>query len=338
MGTRFYDELSSQLTWRAQLSQRQRKALQHTEPHPLDDVAASDNMVLAVLSDERCKRILFDSRQAATFDALHGAPPDHWQERLHPPFEWFYLELTEPILVGEQEPGREDPLRAILFRTEAAKAPIAGSDKALQFSNVVFWFKNYDDNTLTDRGFLMHLATGMVATRRLSVLNPVSDPSQMPENMPPNQWFFAGADLGMEARYKGWYERSIMDYSALLSWMFVYMMAKGIKVVPEPVSRQQRRLYARKKVPAPWHIVRVEPRLQQGIQREEPAYHHSFRYDVMGHLRFGRHKLGDGDYRETIEWVRDHQRGLANDLYVPKTSKFEGGKVEHPAMGRYFTP
>ncbi len=26
-----------------------------------------------------------------------------------------------------------------------------------------------------------------------------------------------------------------------------------------------------------------------------------------------------GSYSETVEWVRPHQRGLANAIYVPKT-------------------
>lgn len=332
--TRFYDELNRELEARSLLTERQQKVLERFSTG--DRTQDATNAFLAILNDERCKRILFDSRQAATFDALEDGPPENWQSKLHPPFQWFFLELTEPILVGEQEPGREDPLRAILFRNDTVTAKLIGSDSTLHLANVIFFFRNYEDNTLTDRGFSFHLPTGFAATRISGVLVTKSDPSQVPEDVSPQQYFFAGTSLGIEHRYIGWYERAIMDYSSLLSWTFVYMMAKGISVVEEQVSRQQRRLYARKKVPTPWHIVRVEPRIQTGVVREEPQYHHSFRYDVMGHLRFGKHKLGSGEYRETIEWVRDHQRGLANELYIPKTSKFEGGKVEHPAMRRYF--
>jgi len=37
-------------------------------------------------------------------------------------------------------------------------------------------------------------------------------------------------------------------------------------------------------------------------------------------------------------WVRPHQRGLANDIYVPKTSMFKAGKEVDPVMNSYFPP
>ena len=63
---------------------------------------------------------------------------------------------------------------------------------------------------------------------------------------------------------------------------------------------------------------------------------HSYRYDVMGHIRFGRHKLGDGTYRHTFEFVRPHQRGLKNSIYIPKTYNVRAGKVSHPMMKDYW--
>ena len=44
---------------------------------------------------------------------------------------------------------------------------------------------------------------------------------------------------------------------------------------------------------------------------------HSIRYDVRGHFR----KLTTGK----TTWVRPHQRGVHNELYVPKTYKVEKG-------------
>ena len=52
----------------------------------------------------------------------------------------------------------------------------------------------------------------------------------------------------------------------------------------------------------------------------------------MGFLRRGRHRLRDGTYRETIEWVRPHQRGLRHTRYVPKTSRFDAGKIPDERM------
>ena len=62
-----------------------------------------------------CRRILFDARQAALFDELAEAPPENIQRRVHAPFDCFYLEFTEPVLLAAQEPGQQDYAHAILY-------------------------------------------------------------------------------------------------------------------------------------------------------------------------------------------------------------------------------
>jgi hypothetical protein len=57
---------------------------------------------------------------------------------------------------------------------------------------------------------------------------------------------------------------------------------------------------------------------------------------VIGHLRFGRHPRGDGTYAETIEFVRAHQRGLNNELYIPSVHKVDSGKIISDQMKRYW--
>lgn len=334
--TRYFDQLIKEFNLRANAPSRIQRLL-IADRTSLEESRRNNAMFLSILNDQRCKRILFDSRQAATFDQLGEGPPVSWQAKLHTPFDWFYLELTEGIRVGEQEPGRDDILKALLVRTNIVKAQSLPSDALSLFSNVTFLLQAGNEETVVDRSFLFELTEGLAMTRAASTQQTTIDPSQLPESIAPDAYITVGDKLDIEHRYLGWWERTILDYSSLLSWMLVYMMAKGIRVVEEPISRQQRRLYARKGLPSPWHIVVVEPRISSHRAAEDDSsYHHGYRYDVMGHLRFGKHKLRDGDYRETIEWVRDHQRGLANDLYIPKTSKFEEGKVTHPAMGRYF--
>ena len=70
----------------------------------------------------------------------------------------------------------------------------------------------------------------------------------------------------------------------------------------------------RKGLPNPWHIVTVQPRTVGGNggangRGTGHRYRYRYRYDVMGFPRRGRHRLKDGTYRETVEWVRPHQRG-----------------------------
>ena len=115
-------------------------------------------------------------------------------------------------------------------------------------------------------------------------------------------------------------------------------MAKGVEIIAAPLTRQQRRFNERHGIPNPWHVVRLDPRLSsKGSPEGEPQYRHQYRYDVIGHLRFNRHHTREG-IKHTIEWVMPHQRGLANQLYVPKTYRVEKGRIPAPEMREYFIP
>ena len=107
--------------------------------------------------------------------------------------------------------------------------------------------------------------------------------------------------------------------------LLAYMTAKGIEIVEHPTSRNTRRLLERKALPNPWHVIKVEPKFvvdEYGEEREETNRRHSYRYDVAGHIRFGRHRLRDGSHRSTREWIRPHQRGLANSNYIPASRRY----------------
>ena len=114
-------------------------------------------------------------------------------------------------------------------------------------------------------------------------------------------------------------------------------MAKSVVLQEEWVSRPQRRWMERHDIiPRPWHIVKLDPKIISHKTNEEVPYHHQYRYDVIGHLRFNKHRIKEG-YRSVIEWVPDHQRGLANELYIPKTYKIESGrKIATKQMQEYF--
>ena len=103
-----------------------------------------------------------------------------------------------------------------------------------------------------------------------------------------------------------------------------YMTARGIRIVEEPLKRNVRRHLKRKHLANPYHIITTDATSPRYPQSAEPATgsSHSIRYDVIGHIRFGRHLLSDGTHRVTREWVRPHQRGLRNLRYVPATRKF----------------
>ena len=121
-----------------------------------------------------------------------------------------------------------------------------------------------------------------------------------------------------------------------------YMTAKGIEIVEKHQPRAQRRLLAKKKLPNPWHQIRVSPTIRRNADGEDivpgPGGEHGYRYDVAGHLRYGRHRLADGSYRLTTEWVRAHQRGLKHELYIPAVRNYKGTGDVDAALRELQTP
>jgi hypothetical protein len=92
----------------------------------------------------------------------------------------------------------------------------------------------------------------------------------------------------------------------------VYLEKQG--EVPEAVNRKREN--KGKSRLEPYYVCRIK-----GVQHDSHATgtgaKHGVRYDVRGHFR----RLDTG---KTI-WVRPHQRGLQNELYMPKVYKVEKG-------------
>lgn len=94
----------------------------------------------------------------------------------------------------------------------------------------------------------------------------------------------------------------------------IYLHKEG--EVPAKVNRKREQ--QGKKILEPYYVCRI-----RGVQYDsngEPTgqgTHHGFRYDVRGHFR----RLDSGK----TTWVRPHQRGLQNELYIPKTYVVEKG-------------
>lgn len=149
------------------------------------------------------------------------------------------------------------------------------------------------------------------------------------------QTCFIAGDFA-EGRNVGWWERQAMAATSFVQWCLSYMMAKSIIIEVRDISRQQKRWLSRhnKPWPKPWHVVMVDPKYVRTIEDsgDEASYRHRYRYDVMGHLRVGRHRVGtkkeDGtySYRQILEWVPPHQRGLANEIYIPATRVVKEGR------------
>ena len=283
------------------------------------------------------KRILFDSRQAVLMAQAGENLPEHIQGRLRTPFDILYLEFTQPIWldIGLYE-KRVKSLRAMLVvpYQQPADTPMGHP------LHVTAWITE-DHENISTISFLHNLATGHshcpagTIREAAGALNHV--PPQVPGHLDDDQTLRIGPD---EGRTLGSVEEMIWQTGQLLNWTCAYMMAKSIRIVEERPSRQVRRNLARRGIPNPWHVVRVDPRITgpEPPPDIETGQGPGIRFDVIGHLRFGRHRLRDGSHRASIEWVRPHQRGLANQLYIPKTSRFQQGRPISPRMAEYWGP
>ena len=293
---------------------------------------------LEMLESTDTKRILFDSLQATLFRDLAMRPPENIQRNLRTPFETFYIEPTSPIWmdIGMAE-KRFISLRGMLVNPHT-EGPSPDEHMEQPFY-VTAWLT---DNVygVSTASFVYDLSNGRsyapAEALRYEDPDDATIGSTIPDHIPDDQLLPLGPDE--DRGPMGSVEEIMWQTAQLLSWICCYTMAKSIKIVQEPLSRQRRNLLARRGIPNPWHVVRVDPRI---TEREtpldiEPGDGPRIRFDVIGHLRFGQHRRRDGTYSETIEWVRPHQHGLANELYVPKISRISGDRQIHPKMEQYW--
>ena len=266
-----------------------------------DEPNSQSVFLLGHLSSEQTKRILFDSSQASLFANLNDGPPIE----VRAVFDRFYIEFTDG-LIGTSPDGENEEVQGILVVTDA---PTPGnlprwtvsvwSQYGAKQDRRVFWYKPQDGS----------------AWLRTSTLR--REGSELDGDGPD---LARAGDSRVISSYERWYEQM----AGLTSWMSVYMVAKGIKVEAQTLPRQQRRALERANTPLPhpWHIVKLDPGIERLPEDGKPTgagSPHGFRYDVIGHLRFGRYRRGDGTYVEHVTWVPPHQRGLRHTLYIPKT-------------------
>jgi hypothetical protein len=329
------------------------------------------NIVISEIEKNDTHRILFDSRQATVFEKMESPIPETHQSKLNMPFSSFFLEFTEPVVLGNPEPG---------YDREFARAVLVMKDNVTDFILLTFFLENpkwFESESLsiyegkyaefphiasaapvTWRSFRYSLETGL-AYSTIESLQSGTEPSVFPEEMIEKireGWFFKFLNDGYpddnftmvpcgilpeeEGRHVGWFEREAIGHAGFLGYCLSYMMSKSVSIDEIPISRQQKRYNDRKGITVkPWHQVNLDPRFYRTVEEPDGSRinSHNVRYDVIGHLRFGNHKLKNGEYRETIEWVNPHQRGLKNDIYVPKVHRIKGNRqIDTDRMDEYF--
>ena len=264
------------------------------------------------------------------FAELGERPPQDVQAGLRPPFDQFFLELDEPIVLGGAGP-EDDPDSP----TNVCRGFLLLRHPDRDLTQVAMYFTSGDWSGETGSGhfdsriFILDLESGLpMAYAKTLRETGLRDESLLADDVPDDTLVLISDRKDWSAL--GW-PSNLLVYAGLADWILTYMMARGIRIVEDPLPRQQRRALARKGLPNPWHIVTVQPRTVGGnTGTVGQRTGHRYRYDVMGFPRRGRHRLKDGTYRETVEWVRPHQRGIKNQNYIPRVSRFEAGMTPGP--------
>lgn len=308
---------------RAHLSRRDPKAQALSAP-PL-------RMIRDRLDDPRVKRLIVDSRQMAVLAASEQMPV---LEELRLPFDHMYIEFTDPVHITELEPGYGDDRGTVailiwLLREGALDEFPALAENGHPMVAVHAFVEGVNDGDWADRTLGVNLYNGKgLATLGNCLAEP--EPSQFSDDFIDNNSDLALFEARTEGLGIGWWERQIATYGEFVTYLLMYMGSQSVHIVEVPLNRQQQRAMDRQSAkarpdhqPKAWHMVMVKPK-RGAAETTGTGRSHSYRYDVIGHLKLGRHHLKDGSIREKVEWVRPHQRGLKNELYIPGTYGYEG--------------
>jgi hypothetical protein len=311
-------------------------------------------MILSMLTDPNCKRMLLDARQLAVFAETDDMEAE-MQKLLHLPFDHFWLEATTPVDMNLEHiieyPHNGPPSDGITFTrflgllAQKHKFTVNPDDVFGGFVTILCFFDD-DQGYATNIGFHFNPVTGEVLSSTEAICagpHPsVLDPRQplIHNRLDNTYWVLCGELADQPGRVIGMYEDTLLKLGALVSWVLAYLMSKGLRITEVLPTRAERRRAQREgEIPQPWHLVELDPRMisyANGDGAPIGGREHGFRYDVIGHLRFARHKLGNGSYRSSVEWVRPHQRGLKFTHYVPKTYNVKAGRVTSPEMDAYW--
>jgi len=304
-------------------------------------------MFLREFDNPECKRFIFDARQAKIFDDI-GKFSEEKKDKVHAPFLFFYMEFTEPVLFNTQEPGSKDFCRGLIYheaQMDATEALDEKETREIKVSRLTF-FSESDKGEKVDRtwsitpegyplaGVPPHWMSVKEQKRGRdeSSFHPI-DSEALPD------WakkYDILLDMRKLLKFR-WWEENCIAYTELFYWVCAFCMAKSVQIVPVPMIRQERRALERQgKVPNPWHIVKVEPKIKSAIQSAGGGSSPAYQFDVIGHLRFNKHRRRDGTFIDSIEWVDSHRRGLKNELYIPKTYQVKAGAKPSELMKKYW--
>lgn len=223
------------------------------------------------------------------------------------PFEDTLLQFSEPITLTTAE-GSVEIVAMLLIKMAATQEEVEKSREAYDRDNAKIGISDAHRHSLlnweTDNTITIN---SVIAVRKdLEFFRVVwaSQNSQI-QTVEPDGAIINGSDMQYVVRSVA------VACIGYINCENVYLEKEG--EVPEKVNRKRER--EGKKILEPYYVCHIRGvkynSAGEEVEKDASGRHVSFRFDVRGHFR--RYESGK------TTWVRPHQRGLQNELYVPKT-------------------
>lgn len=271
---------------------------------PSDLYGRANDMAMLVDIVENSKTIVFNNIQAEIFTHVNQEYFGALDFRL--PFQKVFLQFSEPIVIDYKLRSHDDIDRGKLIavaldQTTLKKEQVEEDKKKAEINHAKYGlgpakFYNFDfdgnDEIVLNRAIFLYEDWGI---DRIA-------------------WQSSGTDENFveldQARFDAisLWKNVVIACIGYINCENIYLQIEG--QVPDKVNAKRERKGKSKL--EPYYVCRI-----RGVQYNSDGSEkgtgskQSIRYDVRGHFR--RYESGK------TTWVRAHQRGLTNELYVPKT-------------------
>lgn len=260
------------------------------------------NMAVASQISQSAKTIVFSGEQANVFKILSKSYADGLDYKL--PFPDILVQFDTPVsievpMMGESHP---DMLVGMLIRQEYV--PI---ESVWEAQRIV---AEYDKAPSFVREFLPHMAVGDshhgIGNHVITIYSDHNIGGVRWINESSSEFVSDPSLIELSARHLRQIKNLAISCVGYINCENVYLHEEG-KVADKVNRKREAKGKSRLE---PYYTCRIRGVNYDSVATGTGAAH-SIRYDVRGHFR----KLTTGK----TTWVRPHQRGVTNELYVPKT-------------------
>lgn len=253
---------------------------------------------LLVMLDQlgMAKTLLFPTSQAEVFLSVSQEYTEQLDYKL--PFPVVFVQFSEPMAVNVPYRGEYKPdqiLFMVISQFELSENDV--NEQHRQSMNTPFSLLKVSPRL---KPGILNGITAIYSDMNILSFSWMADS---------HDEFVSGSLYGVD-EYQHMLKRLAISIIGYINCENVYLEKQG--EVDDAINRKREK--KGKSRLEPYYICRIKGVQYDGHATGEGSKH-SIRYDVRGHFR----RMTNG---KTI-WVRPHQRGLQNELYIPKTYKVD---------------